>query len=171
MKNFWQDPRVEFVAIDFLAPIESIIEKMLPLCKNVTHAYYTSYVHTDDFKKLRAMNVPLFENFLTALDTVAGASLQRICLQTGGKVQKSHQDITFVARTIVLTRLRSQNYGCHLGPVEVPCHEAMLRYEDHGYNFYYAQEDFMFKLHSQRKWSWNVIRPGGIVGFTPGSES
>ena len=63
-----------------------------------------------------------------------------------------------------------QNYGCHLGPVETPLHEGIPRYEDHGLNFYYSQEDFMFRLHAQRKWSWNVIRPGGIVGFTPGSK-
>lgn len=86
-KSFWQDPRVEFVAIDFLAPLETIIQQMLPMCKEVTHAYFTSYIHTDDFKKLRDMNIPLFENYLTAIDTVAGASLQRVCLQTGGKVQ------------------------------------------------------------------------------------
>ena len=96
LKNFWQDPRVEFVAIDFLAPVDTIIQKMLPVCRDVTHAYFTSYVHTDDFQKLRDMNVPLFENFLTAIDTVAGESLQRICLQTGGKVPNSNC-ITFAS--------------------------------------------------------------------------
>ena len=50
-------------------------------------------------------------------------------------------------------------------------HEAMPRYKDDGLNFYYTQEDFMFDLQKRRKWSWNVIRPGGIVGFTPASKS
>jgi hypothetical protein len=54
----------------------------------VTHAYYTSYVHTDDFSKLRDLNVPLFRNFLTAIDAVASDTLQRVCLQTGAKVRK-----------------------------------------------------------------------------------
>lgn len=49
--------------------------------------------------------------------------------------------------------------------------EDLPRYDDKGENFYYNQEDFMFNLHKQRTWSWNVIRPNGIVGFTPGSES
>jgi hypothetical protein len=53
--------------------------------------------------------------------------------------------------------------------VETPVHEGMSRYEDGGLNFYYTQEDFMFKLCAQKQWSWNVIRPGGIVGFTPSS--
>ena len=86
LKAYWQDPRVEFVAIDFLEPVDTIIQKMQPYCANVSHAFFTSYVHTDDFMKLRDFNVPLFENFLTAIDNVAGASLQRVCLQTGGKV-------------------------------------------------------------------------------------
>lgn len=86
LKNYWQDPRVEFVAIDFLDPIDKIIEELSPMCKDVTHAFYTSYVHTDDFTRLKDLNVPLFQHFLTAIDTVAGENLQRIVLQTGGKV-------------------------------------------------------------------------------------
>ncbi len=78
------------MAIEFLEPVESIVAKLPPVCKKVTHAYYTSYVHTDDFTKLRDLNVPLFEHFLTAIDTVAGENLQRICLQTGGKVPTPH---------------------------------------------------------------------------------
>ena len=87
LKNYWQDYRVEFVAVDFLDPVDTIVEKLSPMCDKVTHAYFTSYVHTDDFSKLREYNVPLFENFLTSIDKVAGDSLQRICLQTGGKVR------------------------------------------------------------------------------------
>jgi hypothetical protein len=86
LKYFWQDPRVKFVALDFLAPLQDVLAKMDPLCRNVTHAFFTSYVHVDDFSKLKEHNTPLFENFLNAIDTVAGGNLQRVCLQTGGKV-------------------------------------------------------------------------------------
>lgn len=48
--------------------------------------------------------------------------------------------------------------------------EDMPRYEDHGLNFYYNQEDFMFNLQKQRKWSYSIIRPNGIIGFTPHSN-
>jgi hypothetical protein len=78
---------VEFVAIDFLDPVESVIEKIQPYCSDVTHAYFTSYVHNDNFDILKEKNIPLFQTFLTAIDTVAGESLQRVCLQTGGKVR------------------------------------------------------------------------------------
>ncbi|KAL4943641.1 hypothetical protein BDV06DRAFT_221093 [Aspergillus oleicola] len=147
LKGYWQDPRVEFIALDFLEPIETIISKMAPYCSGVTHAYFTSYVHTDDFAKLKDLNVPLFENFLTAIDRVARNSLQRICLQTGGK-----------------------HYGVHLGPVKQPCSEEHPRYDDKGENFYYPQEDFMFEMQKNRTWTYNIIRPNGIVGFTPGSN-
>ncbi|TKX22881.1 hypothetical protein C1H76_4916 [Elsinoe australis] len=147
LKNYWQDPRVEFLALDFLKPVDELVPQMQGSCSNVTHAFFCSYVHSDDFKKLRGLNVPLFTNFLTALDTVAKDSLQRVCLQTGGK-----------------------HYGVHLGPIEAPVHEGMPRYEDHGENFYYPQEDFMFDLASKRSWKWNVIRPHAIIGFTPGAN-
>ncbi|KAF3349230.1 hypothetical protein VD0002_g1134 [Verticillium dahliae] len=141
---FWQDPRIRFIALDFLKPVDELMEAMKPLCHDVTHAFFASYVHTADFAKLRDLNVPLFKNFLSAIDMVAWNSLKRVCLSTGGK-----------------------NYGVHLGPVEVPIHEGMPRYQDHGENFYYPQEDYLFDLASKREWDWNVIRPNAIIGFTP----
>jgi nucleoside-diphosphate-sugar epimerase len=86
LKNFWQDDRVEYFALDYLKPHDEIVAAMQPYCEDVTHAFYTSYVHTDDFSQLPVYNVPLWENFLKGLEEVAGTSLQRVCLQTGGKV-------------------------------------------------------------------------------------
>ncbi|KAL4974756.1 hypothetical protein BDW66DRAFT_161055 [Aspergillus desertorum] len=91
LKNYWQDPRVQFIALDFLEPVETIISKI-------------------------RVNVPLFENFLTAIDQVARDKLQRVCLQTGGK------------RT------------------------------------------FCSHCSSNRNWSYNIIRPNAIIGFTPGNN-
>ncbi|POS76164.1 hypothetical protein DHEL01_v205434 [Diaporthe helianthi] len=139
----WQDPRIRFIALDFLKPAEELVEQMKPLCDDVTHAFFASYVHETDFARLKDGNVPLFRNFLTAIDE-SSKSLQRVVLHTGGK-----------------------NYGMHLGPVEVPVHEEIPRYEDHGENFYYAQEDIMFELAAKRGWHWNVIRPKAIIGYTP----
>lgn len=85
-KAYWQDARVDFVPLDFMRPVDELVAEMREDCQNVTHAFFTSYVHADDFTQLRDTNVPLFRNFLDALDTVAGNSLQRVCLQTGGKV-------------------------------------------------------------------------------------
>ncbi|KAH7061963.1 nucleoside-diphosphate-sugar epimerase GsfE [Paraphoma chrysanthemicola] len=143
---YWQDPRIEFIALDFLSPVPDLIQQMEPLCKDVTHAFFTSYIHDNDFKVLKDKNVPLFRNFLDSIDAVA-FNLQNVCLQTGTK-----------------------HFGIHLGPVHVPIHEKMPRYEDHGENFYYPQEDYMFELQKKRNWSYNIIRPNGIIGFTPHSN-
>ena len=52
---------------------------------NITHAFYMSYVHDNDPAKLSGANCPLFYNFLEAVDA-ACPRLQRVSLQTGGKV-------------------------------------------------------------------------------------
>ncbi|PWY83404.1 NAD-dependent epimerase/dehydratase [Aspergillus heteromorphus CBS 117.55] len=140
----WIDPRVEFVAVDFLNPVEKIVVRLTKICAAVTHAFFTSYVHYNDFKILRDRNVPLFRNFLDTVDAVCPA-LQRVSLQTGGKY-----------------------YGVHLGPVKVPLEENFPRYDDQGYNFYYAQEDYLREVQKRRNsWSYNVIRPNAINGFAP----
>jgi hypothetical protein len=83
----------------------------------------------------------LWENFLVALETVASTSLQRVCLQTGGK-----------------------HYGAHLGPLSpIPYQEDALRYDDKGENFYYIQEDFLFARQQEaaargHHWNYSIIR-------------
>lgn len=83
---YWQDPRIDFISLDFLSPVEDLKAQMEVLCKDVTHAFFTSYVHDNDFAVLKEKNVPLFQNFLDSIDAVA-PSLQNVCLQTGGKVR------------------------------------------------------------------------------------
>lgn len=89
LKSTWLDPRVVYFSLNLLDPIDKVVEAMKPYCADVTHAYFTSYVHVDDFSKLKDLNIPLFENFLVGIDTVARNTLSRVCLQTGGKVRVS----------------------------------------------------------------------------------
>lgn len=103
---FWHDPRLTFIPLDFLKHVDELIEAMTPLCNDVTHAFFASYVHDADFSKLAGYNVPLFTNFLVALDAVATNTLQRICLHTGGKVIHSldFELWWWVNRTLALRR-------------------------------------------------------------------
>ncbi|KAK2601232.1 hypothetical protein N8I77_010696 [Diaporthe amygdali] len=142
---YWQDPRIEFIAVDFLEPLDSIIKQLSIVCEDITHAFFASYIHVADFKSLRDENVPLFQNFLQAIDIVA-PKLQRVCLQTGNK-----------------------HYGCHLGPVPIPLNESLGRLDKSGTNFYYDQEDVLFELAARRPWSYNIVRPHAIVGYAPGA--
>ncbi|KAF9639239.1 putative nucleoside-diphosphate-sugar epimerase protein [Lasiodiplodia theobromae] len=99
----------EFLAADFLAPQEETAARLMHGCEDVMHAFLTSYVHMDDFSKLRDM----IENFID----VIGSAKDWPC---------------------------SQHYGAHLGPTAVPLTEKIPRYEGHGLNFCYTQEDDMF---------------------------
>lgn len=67
-------------------------------CHDVTHAFYASYVHEVDFAKLKEFNVPMFQNFLLAIDQCSKV-LERVVNHTGGKVcvQSGSRQYTTVA--------------------------------------------------------------------------
>jgi nucleoside-diphosphate-sugar epimerase len=137
-----QDSRVHFIALDFSVSPEELISLMKEECKETTHAYFTSYVHRDDFAELADANVSLFKNFLTAITSVA-PGLQNVTMQTGGK-----------------------NYGVHLCPVPTPAREDHPRHPKNKGNFYHAQEDYLILEQSKSFWTYNVIRPQAIMGWT-----
>ncbi|KAI0964855.1 hypothetical protein F4678DRAFT_486060 [Xylaria arbuscula] len=81
-KTVVDDDRVTFIALDFTLDPARLIESMQPVCADVTHAYFSSYVHRDDFQELNKANVDLFDNFLQSL--LALTSKLACCLfQTG----------------------------------------------------------------------------------------
>ncbi|PVH84975.1 NAD(P)-binding protein [Cadophora sp. DSE1049] len=137
-----QDPRIRFVALDFGKDHETLADQMRELCAHVTHAYFSSYVHRDDFAKLNKANSALFENFLKALLKIA-PGLENVTLQTGGK-----------------------HYNVHLGPVPSPAREEEPRRKASIDNFYFPQEDALIAAQKGQKWTWNVIRPEAIIGHT-----
>ncbi|KAH7069579.1 hypothetical protein BKA63DRAFT_545243 [Paraphoma chrysanthemicola] len=141
-KTTVQDDRITFIALDLSEEPSKLIEKMSPLCADVTHAYFSSYIHKDDFKELNIANEALFSNFVDALTTVA-KKLQNITLQTGGK-----------------------HYNVHIMPVPSPAREEEERRESPIGNFYYPQEDYLIERQKGSNWTWNVIRPEAIIGHT-----
>ena len=137
-----KDPRVEFIALDFSKKPAELVESMEGLCANVTHAYFSSYVHKDDFAELNKANSSLFENFLDAIVGVA-PKLENVTLQTGGK-----------------------HYNVHLYPIPSPAREDDPRREASIDNFYFPQEDALVAKQKGKNWTWNVIRPEAIIGTT-----
>ncbi|KAK8015766.1 3-oxo-Delta(4-5)-steroid 5-beta-reductase [Apiospora marii] len=151
------DPRITFVALDFLHDVPSLVKQMQEVCRPVTHAYFCSYLHKDDFSEAYAANTALFEHFLVALDQTA-PHLQNVTLQTGGKY-----------------------YNLHVEPVPSPARENDPRRHGPLQNFYFPQEGLLAQM-SQRsggysgsvsshddkakpaRWSWNVVRPQAIIG-------
>lgn len=83
--------------------------------------------------------VLLLKNFLDAL-ALSKSLPKRFLLQTGGK-----------------------HYGVHIGPTLTPMEESDPRYVREG-NFYFSQEDLLWKWCEIHHVEWNVTRPGFIVG-------
>lgn len=131
-----------FLALDLTDNPDALIKKMRSACQDVTHAYFSSYVHKDDFAELNHANEKLFANFLDALLVVA-PSLENCTLQTGGK-----------------------HYNVHVSPVPSPAREEEPRRESPLGNFYFAQEDYLTTRQTGQNWTWNVIRPEAIIGHT-----
>lgn len=134
------DPRIKFIALDFTHDVPSLVEKMTAICGPVSHAYFCSYVHENDFKESCAINTTLFENFLNALEETA-PKLENVTLQTGGKY-----------------------YNLHVEPVPSPAREDDPRRYGPLENFYFPQEDKLTEMQHGKAWSWNVIRPQAIIG-------
>jgi hypothetical protein len=88
------------------------------------------------------VNLQLLSNFLEALP-VAGIKPQSILLQTGAK-----------------------NYGLHLGQTAVPQEESDPRVTLEP-NFYYAQEDYLWKYCQSHHINWNICMPSFILGAVP----
>jgi len=82
--------------------------------------------------------VQLLSNFLQAL-TLAKSVPKRFILQTGGK-----------------------HYNLHYGPTLTPMEESDPRFPVS--NFYYPQEDLLWKWSRENNTTWNVTRPGFILG-------
>ena len=141
-KTIVSDPRIKFIALDFGEDVKTLATKMADVCSNVTNAYFSSYVHKDDFSELNAANEKLFSNFLDALIETA-PRLQNVTLQTGGK-----------------------HYNVHLFPVPSPAQETDPRLDSPIGNFYYPQEDHLFRRQKGQDWTWNVITPEAIIGAT-----
>lgn len=137
------DPRIKFIALDFTQDVPTLVSQMKDICAPVTHAYFCSYVHKDDFGELNTANAALFENFLDSLVQVA-KGLQNVTLQTGGKY-----------------------YQVHLMPVPSPAREEDPRRQGPIDNFYFPQEDKLATAQHGKTWSWNVIRPEAIIGSNP----
>lgn len=136
------DSRIKFIALDFSQDVKTLTNAMEDICHNVTHAYFSSYVHKDDFAELNTANEKLFSSFLDSIITTA-PNLQNVTLQTGGK-----------------------HYNVHLFPVPSPAREDDPRLDSPIGNFYYPQEDYLIERQKGQRWTWNVIRPEAIVGAT-----
>ncbi|KAF2481341.1 hypothetical protein BDY17DRAFT_283723 [Neohortaea acidophila] len=143
---------VEHIPLDFLKDPQEIAAELKK--RNVTavdHVFFFSYIQVQpkpgqglwsDAEEMCRVNSALLENFLNSLK-LASIQPKRVLLQTGAK-----------------------NYGGHLGPTKLPQEESDPRVTLEP-NFYYPQEDVLWKYCAETGCGWNVCMPGPILGAVP----
>jgi len=139
---------VEHIPLDFLKDPEEIASVLKQHGVTADHVFYYSYIQVEpkpgqglwsDTDEMCRVNSLLLSNFLESLK-LASITPTRFMLQTGAK-----------------------NYGSHLGPTKLPQEESDPRIEFEP-NFYYPQEDLLWKYCKETGCGWNVCMPGPIMG-------
>jgi hypothetical protein len=141
----------EHIPLDFLKDPKDIAAVLKERNVTADHVFFFSYVQPppkpgkglwSDAEEMVRVNSELLRNFLEGLREAA-VTPQRFMLQTGAK-----------------------KYGVHLGPTKVPQEESDPRVELEP-NFYYPQEDLLFKYSKATGCSWTICMPGPITGAVP----
>ena len=147
-----QQARIKHVSIDLTGSADQTSQALRQAHVKADVVFFYGYI-TPQGKSamdpsmadaLAEVNVPIFTNFLEALGP-ANIKPRRILLQTGGK-----------------------NYGGHIGRARLPYIESDPQPKHLSNNFYYPQEEALFK-HCERNpgTDWNIVMPFGIVGAVP----
>ncbi|WP_283153701.1 SDR family oxidoreductase [Guptibacillus hwajinpoensis] len=119
------------------------VRKKLESFSEVTHFIYAAYQdYESDPQKQVDVNQTMFENTLNAVEETAD-NLDRVILMQGAKA-----------------------YGVHLGPIKTPAKETDARHMPP--NFYFNQEDYMRRAQKGKSWSWTILRPDVVCGFSVG---
>ncbi|KAI0129701.1 hypothetical protein BJ170DRAFT_617299 [Xylariales sp. AK1849] len=144
-------PNAQHIAVDFLQEPDQIASVLKENEVRADYIFFFAYVQPppkeghglwSDAEEMVRVNSLLLDNFIGALK-ISAIKPKRFMLQTGAK-----------------------NYGIHLGLSKVPQEESDPRVEFEP-NFYYPQEDSLFKYCSEEGVGWNVLMPGAILGAVP----
>jgi len=141
----------EHIALDFLKDPKEIADVLKEKNVSAYYIFFFSYIQVEpkegaalwsNAEEMARVNSELLDNFLSAIK-IAAIKPKRFMLQTGAK-----------------------NYGVHLGPTKLPQEESDPRVTLEP-NFYYGQEDLLFKYSKEESVGWNVLMPGPILGAVP----
>lgn len=147
-----QQDRIVHVSIDLSSSSDDIADKLRKSNVRCDYIFYYGYIHPWGKSamdpamadELIRTNVPAFVNFLQALPSAA-IRPKRILLQTGGK-----------------------HYGGHIGRARIPFVESDPAPKHLQDNFYYHQEEALFKFCEEHpETGWNVVRPFAVIGAAP----
>lgn len=106
----------------------------------ITHVFYAAYLEKPTFAEEVEPNLAMLRNLVEALEARSG-TLRHICLVHGTKA-----------------------YGTHYGAYKTPARESDPRHI--GTIWYYAQEDYIRERSRGKAWSWSILRPRTIYGWS-----
>jgi len=113
-----------------------------PDIARATHLIFAAYKEEKTEEEMIKTNLTMLRNCLTNISSVS-KNLEKVVLYTGTKY-----------------------YGIHLGPYKTPASEEDPRLKTP--NFYYAQEDFLADFQRGKQWTYNVVRPNEVIGYSKG---
>jgi nucleoside-diphosphate-sugar epimerase len=111
--------------------------------KGATHLVYAAWQPSRDAGEQVRVNALMFRNLMETMATAP--DLAHVTLLQGMKA-----------------------YGSHLGTFRTPALESDPRHM--GHNFYYEQQDDLVRIQAGKSWSWTVLRPVVICGFSLASS-
>ena len=129
--------KAKFISVDLLNNEDA--ESKLKELKNVTHFFYCGLSGGIEAENVDG-NLKLLVNSLKNVNTYS-QNLRRVILTQGGKY-----------------------YGVQIGPHKTPSYETDPRHMPP--NFYYDQEDYVRELSSKEDWSFTLVRPEVMIGFS-----
>jgi nucleoside-diphosphate-sugar epimerase len=135
------DAPYEHLRVDLSDPAAARIG--LRVAKDVTHLVFGAYLERPTLAEQVTANVALLRNTLDGL-AAAGAPLRHVMLPQGMKA-----------------------YGAHLGYMKTPAKETDPRLL--GPNFYYAQEDLLRAVATERGFAVTMLRPEAVIGYATGN--
>lgn len=113
------------------------------ILSRVTHVVHAAYIERPTMAETTPPNLAMLAHTLDGL-TAAGARLEHVVLIGGGK-----------------------SYGEHLGPYKTPAKESDPRFL--GPIFYNDQEDLLASRADRDGFTFTVLRPDVVIGFSLGS--
>ncbi|KAK5000050.1 hypothetical protein LTR66_001043 [Elasticomyces elasticus] len=133
--------------IDLTASAEEMAKELKGI--EAEYVFFAAYLAKDSEEEATKINGDMLENFLKALVlTGASKNIKRVILTTGAK-----------------------QYGVHLGVPKNPMEESdkWLSDSDRPPNFYYRQQEILFKAAKEQGWEWVVTYPNDVIGVAKGN--
>jgi nucleoside-diphosphate-sugar epimerase len=118
------------------------VQAKLSSLKDITHVFFVAYLERSDPVELVSVNTAMLVNLVEVVEA-ASPVLEHIHLSEGTKW-----------------------YGNHLGPFKTPAVETDPRHK--GPNFYFNQQDWLEARQKGKRWTWSVVRPHAVCGFSTG---